>query len=156
ASPSASAAAAGTVAAAAPAANKPDILLISLDSVRADHSSAYGYAQPTTPRLADLAQRGALFERAYAASSDTQRAYAPLVTGKRLARSARDKREWPTLLGDNDTLAERLHRAGYVTAAVTSFTWLSDERGFDQGFDHFETVYKDAHPEKGVTGPLAV
>lgn len=143
-------------AAAAPAAGKPDILLISLDSVRADHASAYGYAKPTTPRLADLAQRGALFERAYAASSDTQRAYTPLVTGKRLARSARDKREWPTLLSDNDTLAERLHRAGYITAAVTSFTWLSDERGFDQGFDHFETVYKDAHPEKGVTGPLTV
>ena len=141
----------------APAAgNKPDILFITLDSVRADHTSAYGYDKPTTPRLAELAQRGALFERAYAASSDTQRAYTPIVTGRRFARAARDKREWPTLLSDNDTLAERLHRAGYITAAVTSFTWLSDERGFDQGFDRFETVYKDAHPERGVTGPLAV
>lgn len=135
---------------------KPDILLITLDSVRADHSSAYGYGKPTTPHLAELAQRGTLFERAYAAASDTQRAYTPIVTGRRFSRAARDKREWPTLLDDNDTLAERLHRSGYVTAAVTSFTWLSDERGFDQGFDRFETVYKDAHPERGVTGPLAV
>ncbi len=133
-----------------------DIVFVTLDSVRADHTSAYGYEKPTTKRLADLASRGVLFEKAYAAASDTQRAYTPLVTGRRYAKSARDKREWPTLLSDNDTLAERLHRSGYVTAAVTSFTWLSDERGFDQGFDRFETVYKDAHPEKGVTGPLAV
>jgi choline-sulfatase len=143
-------------AAATPSGGKPDILFITMDSVRADHASAYGYDKPTTPRLAELAQRGVLFERAYAAASDTQRAYTPLVTGRRFARSARDKREWPTLLGDNDTLAERLRRSGYVTAAVTSFTWLSDERGFDQGIDRFETVYKDAHPERGVTGPLAV
>lgn len=142
--------------AASPSGGKPDILLITLDSVRADRSSAYGHDKPTTPRLAELAQRGALFERAYAAASDTQRAYTPLVTGRRFAKAARDKREWPTLLSDNDTLAERLHRSGYITAAVTSFTWLSDERGFDQGFDRFETVYKDAHPERGVTGPLAV
>lgn len=143
-------------AAASPSGGKPDILLITLDSVRADRTSAYGYGKATTPRLAELAQRGALFERAYAAASDTQRAYVPIVTGRRFAKAARDKREWPTLLADNDTLAERLHRSGYVTAAVTSFTWLSDERGFDQGFDRFETVYKDAHPERGVTGPLAV
>jgi arylsulfatase A-like enzyme len=156
AAPSGAASAAGSAASAAPSGGKPDILLVTLDSVRADHTSAYGYDKATTPHLAELAQRGVLFERAYAAASDTQRAYVPLVTGRRFARAARDKREWPTLLGDNDTLAERLHRTGYVTAAVTSFTWLSDERGFDQGFDRFETVYKDAHPERGVTGPLAV
>lgn len=152
------AAASATTASAAqgPSGGKPDILLITLDSVRADRMSAYGYDKPTTPKIAELAQRGALFERAIAVASDTQRAYTPLVTGVRFAKAARDKREWPTLLSDNDTLAERLHRSGYITAAVTSFTWLSDERGFDQGFDRFETVYRDAHPERGVTGPLAV
>ncbi|MBK8255099.1 MAG: sulfatase-like hydrolase/transferase [Polyangiaceae bacterium] len=159
--PSASAqgsvAVANTAASAAPnSAKKPDILLITLDSFRSDRMSAYGYEKPTTPRLAELAKRGALFSRVYAAASDTQRAYVPIVTGRRYANAARDKREWPTLLGDNDTLAERLHRSGYVTAAVTSFTWLSDERGFDQGFDRFETVYKEAHPERGVTGPFAI
>lgn len=157
AAPSVTATASATVpAAASPSGGKPDILLVTLDSVRADRASAYGYDKATTPRLAALAQRGALFERAYAAASDTQRAYTPIVTGVRFAKAARDKREWPTLLPDNDTLAERLRRSGYVTAAVTSFTWLSGERGFDQGFDRFETVYKDAHPERGVTGPHAV
>ena len=62
-----------------------------MDSVRADHTSAYGYEKATTPHLAELAKRGVLFEKAYAASSDTQRAYTPLVTGRRFSRSARDR-----------------------------------------------------------------
>ncbi|WP_437298174.1 sulfatase-like hydrolase/transferase [Sorangium sp. So ce426] len=140
--------------AAAPA--RPDVLLVTLDTVRADHTSAYGYGRDTSPRLAELAARGVLFERAYAASSETQRAISPLVTGRRLNRAARDRREWPTLLPENDTLAERMKRAGYLTAAVSSFTWISQERGFDQGFDRFETVYGDAHPEREATGHLAV
>ncbi|WP_437782323.1 sulfatase-like hydrolase/transferase [Sorangium sp. So ce1097] len=150
-----------TPAAAAPAAapspqRRPDILLVTLDTVRADHTSAYGYGRDTTPRLAELASRGVLFERAYAASSEMQRAISPLVTGRRLNRAARDRRAWPTLLPENDTLAERMKRAGYLTAAVSSFTWISRERGFAQGFDRFETVYGDAHPERDATGHLAV
>ncbi|WP_437815865.1 sulfatase [Sorangium sp. So ce1078] len=152
-----------TVAASAPAApaaasapQRPDILLVTLDTVRADHTSAYGYGRDTSPRLAELAARGVLFERAYAASSETQRAISPLVTGRRLNRAARDRRQWPTLLPENDTLAERMKRAGYLTAAVSSFTWISQERGFDQGFDRFETVYGEAHPEREATGHLAV
>ncbi|WP_441288608.1 sulfatase-like hydrolase/transferase [Sorangium sp. KYC3313] len=147
-----------TPASPAPAAapTRPDVLLVTLDTVRADHTSAYGYGRDTSPRLAELAARGVLFERAYAASSETQRAISPLVTGRRLNRAARDRREWPTLLPENDTLAERMKRAGYLTAAVSSFTWISQERGFDQGFDRFETVYGDAHPEREATGHLAV
>lgn len=140
----------------ASAPERPDILLVTLDTVRADHTSAYGYGRDTSPRLAELAARGVLFERAYAASSEAQRAIAPLVTGRRLNRAARDRRAWPTLLPENDTLAERMKRAGYLTAAVSSFTWISRERGFDQGFDRFETVYDEAHPEREATGHLAV
>ncbi|WP_437572075.1 sulfatase [Sorangium sp. So ce542] len=150
------AAAPATATAATPAPGRPDILLVTLDTVRADHTSAYGYGRDTSPRLAQLAARGVLFERAYAASSETQRAIAPLVTGRRLNHAARDRRAWPTLLPENDTLAERMKRAGYLTAAVSSFTWISQERGFDQGFDRFETVYGEAHPEREATGHLAV
>ena len=139
-----------------PAAKGPDIVLVTLDTVRADRTSAYGYAKDTTPTLAALARRGVLFARAYATGSDTQRALAPLVSGRRLSQTPHDHREWPTLSSEVDTLAERLKRAGYATAAVTSFTWLSAERGFAQGFDRFETAYAAAHPERGVTGPAAV
>jgi choline-sulfatase len=135
---------------------RPDIVLVTLDSVRADHTSAYGYDQATTPKLAALAEKGVRFEHAYAAGAEPQRAIAPILTGKYLADTRRDKREWPTLLAGNDLLAERLKRGGYRTAAVTSFTWLSQERGFAQGFDYFKPVFEGVHPEREVTGPLAV
>jgi choline-sulfatase len=135
---------------------RPDIVLVTLDTVRADHTSAYGYDQPTTPRLAELARRGVVFQHAYATGADTQRAIAPLVSGRRLADTPHDKREWPTLLPETDTLAERLKRAGYRTGGVTSFTWLSEERGFAQGFDYWKPVYGEAHPEREVTGTFAV
>ncbi len=135
---------------------KPDIVLVTLDTVRADHTSAYGYDKETTPRLAELGRRGVLFQHAYAAGAAPQRALAPIVTGKYLADTKRDKREWPTLLPGNDTVAERLKRGGYRTAAVTSFTWLSEERGFAQGFDYFKPIFEGVHPEREVTGPLAV
>jgi arylsulfatase A-like enzyme len=135
---------------------RPDIYLITLDTVRADHTSIHGYRRPTTPNLQKIAERGVVFERAYAVGSDTQRTLMPLVSGKRFSRTARDHREWPTIQAENDTLAERLKRAGYVTAAVTSFTWLSEERGFAQGFDRFEAVYDKAHPERDITGEHAI
>lgn len=138
------------------AAGKPDIVLVTLDTVRADHTSLYGYDQPTTPTLVELAKRGVVFEHAYATAGDTQRALVPIVSGKRLSDTPHDKREWPTLLPENDTVAERLKRAGYRTGAVTSFTWLSDERGFSQGFDYWKPIFTEAHPEREVTGPLAV
>ena len=135
---------------------KPDIVMVTLDSVRADHTSAYGYGKETTPRLAELGARGVIFEHAYAAGGDAQRALVPLVSGKRLADTPHDKREWPTLLPEADTLAERLKRGGYRTAAVTSFTWLSEERGFAQGFDYWKPIFNGVHPEREVTGALAV
>ena len=138
------------------AAAKPSIVLVTLDTVRADRTSAYGYAKKTTPALEALAARGVLFEHAYAVASDTQRSLVPLVSGRRLSRTARDTREWPTLRDAVDTVAERLQRAGYATAAVTSFTWLSRDRGFDQGFDDFEPAYEKDHPERGITGPHAL
>jgi hypothetical protein len=156
ASASASASAAPSAAPAAERPAHPDIVLVTLDSVRADHTTIYGYERPTTPKLAELAAKGIVFEHAYAAGADPQRALAPLVTGKRLADTARDKREWPTILPENETIAERLKKGGYRTAAVTSFTWLSEERGFSQGFDYFKPVFEGVHPEREVTGDRAL
>ncbi len=137
-------------------ATRPDIVLVTLDTVRADHTSLYGYDKATTPRLDELAKRGVVFERAYASGGDSQRALAPLLTGRSLADSPHDKREWPTMSADNDTLAERLKRGGYRTGAVTSFTWLSELRGFSQGVDYWKPVFTEAHPERESTGPLAI
>jgi arylsulfatase A-like enzyme len=140
----------------APLTSKPSVVLITLDTVRADHTEPYGYAKKTTPRLSALASRGTVFEHAYATATDTQRALVPFVSGRRFEQTAKDRRQWPTLSADVDTLAERMKAAGYATAGVSSFTWTSRERAFDQGFESWTEVFADEHPERGVTGPLAV
>lgn len=151
------------VAAIAPAprpASKPNIVLVLCDSLRFDRTSlgdaAAGEARRTTPNLRALAQRGTLFSQAYAPASDPQRATLPLFAAASWATAQKDRREWPTLKDENDTLAERMRAAGYRTELVSSFQWLSKERGFEQGFDKASRVFEDEHPERGVTGPLAV
>ncbi|HNS96165.1 MAG TPA: sulfatase [Polyangiaceae bacterium] len=136
---------------------KPDIIVVTLDAVRADHLGCYGYERKTSPGLDALAAKAVVFERAYAAGPETRTAMAPLVTCKHLVESVRDSRPWPTLLRANETVAERLRAGGYATAAVSSFQWLSKARGFDQGFDVFdEAPFKRVRPEKDMTGAHAV
>ncbi|MCC6525564.1 MAG: sulfatase-like hydrolase/transferase [Polyangiaceae bacterium] len=135
----------------------PDVVLVTLDSVRADHTSAYGYGKATTPTLEALAARGTWFAHAYAAGGDTQHALLPLVSCRTFTDTAKDDAEWPTVRDAVDTLAERLRRVGYQTGAVGSFTWLRRDRGFDQGFDHFsEEPFRRESPERGTTGEHAV
>jgi len=141
---------------AGPVGERPDLVLVTLDTVAAGHCSLYGYGRDTTPHLSALAQQGVLFVHAYAPGSSTQAAITPLVTGRPFGES-RSTGEWPSLVTDNDTVAERLKRAGYATAAVPSFTWLRRDRGFDQGFDVFdETPFRAEHPERSTTGPRAL
>jgi choline-sulfatase len=140
----------------APPSGTPHVVVVTLESVRSDHLSLYGYGQETSPRLAAIAARGVVFEHAFAPASDPQRAVMPLFSGLRLAETARDRREWPTLKDEAETVAERLKGRGYETHGISSFQWLSRERGFSQGFDEFVEVFRDEHPERGVTGPLAL
>lgn len=155
-SPRSTGSARAVAASAASSGARPSVVLVTLDTVRADHTSAYGYEKKTTPALDGLAASSALFLHAYATGSDTTRALAPLVSGRVLTETTRDRREWPSIPASIDTIAERMKRAGYLTGAVTSFTWLSREHGFDQGFDSFDAAYKEDHPERGITGPHAV
>jgi len=89
-----------------------DILLITVDALRADHVGAYGYPRPTTPALDELARRGTLFARAYCPTPHTSYSVASLMTGKNLH---------PLLVqglgADSDTLAGLTRIYGYRTAA---------------------------------------
>ncbi len=145
-----------TAASAEPNRRGRSVFVITVENLRADHTNPYGYEPKTTPVLAGLAKQGLVFEHAYAAGADTQHAIVPVVTGKSFGATPHDRREWPTIDGDAETVAERMRGAGYATFGVTSFTWLTDARGFDQGFDAFQSVYKEDHPERGITGPHAV
>ena len=134
----------------------PHIVMVTLESLRADRMSLYGYAKETTPNLSRLAEKSLVFDQAFALASDPQRAVMPFFSGLSFSETPRDRREWPTLKSEAETIAERLSASGYETRGVSSFQWLSKERGYAQGFDEFVEAFRDEHPERGVTGPLAV
>jgi arylsulfatase A-like enzyme len=122
---------------AVPAATMPNVLLIVLDTVRADHMSLYGYPRATTPVLERLAKRGILFDQARATAPWTLPSHASMFTG-RWPHELGVK--WLTPLGGNSlTLAEYLGSHGYATAGFAANTlYCSYATGLDRGFTHYE------------------
>ena len=134
-------------AAAADAAPK-HVLLISLDTLRADRTGFGGHSQPTTPFLDSLAARGVVFEDHNSNSNCTLPSHASMLTGllppsHGVRISTEVGESLHVLAPDVVTLAERFQEAGYATAAFTAHpVWLNEEYGFGQGFDHFETDWR--------------
>ncbi len=118
--------------------NSPNIVLITLDTVRADHLSAYGYDQPTTPNLERLACRGVLFENAVAPSSWTLPSHASIFTG--LLPHQHGANTIIPLSETPRTLAEVMQSHGYETAGFSSNLYYGLAGwGINQGF----SVYDD-------------
>ena len=120
------------------AGSKPkNVILVVLDTVRADSLGLYGYARDTTPNLERLAGRGVRFDRSFSTAPWTAPSHASLFTGR-----------WPHELSigwdrpldaSYATLAEVLGNRGYSTAGfVANTTYCSYETGLDRGFDHYE------------------
>ncbi|MCP5055999.1 MAG: sulfatase-like hydrolase/transferase [bacterium] len=114
----------------------PDIVLIVVDTLRADWTTPYGFEKDTTPELARWASRGVLFENALSQSSWTKMSMASLMTSlwprSHALRAAQDG------LGEAAvTLAELLQQAGYATYGVQTNGWLHQSFGFHQGFDRY-------------------
>ncbi|MEM6795978.1 MAG: sulfatase, partial [Acidobacteriota bacterium] len=125
------------------AAAQPNIILISLDTLSAGEPSFAGGPRGSTPFLDRLASEGVRFERAYAASSTTHTSHASMLTG--LAPLETSFFWLNGKLGDEQTLASRLRRAGYQTAAFTAGVLVSESLRFDRGFDSFyqhDTLYR--------------
>ena len=110
---------------------RPDLVLVVVDTLRADHLSTYGYARPTAPGLDGLAAGGAVFLDNTSQSSWTLPSVASLLSGRRLFVNA--QRMPPGV----PTLAERLAQAGYETAAFIGNPALSGSGGYDRGFEAF-------------------
>jgi arylsulfatase A-like enzyme len=126
---------------------KPDIVLIVLDTLRADRLSCYGYPRDTSPHLDAFAQSGVLFERAISPAQWTIPAHASFFTG-----------EYPTTHAtvqiydehseSQATLAELLRRAGYLTVGFCNNPLLGVvENGLDRGFEEFYN-YGGTLPER--------
>ena len=130
---------------------QPNVLLISIDTTRADHCSVLGYGRDTTPRLRKLAAEGASFEKAYAPLPTTLPSHATMFTG-RYPVSHGVVGNGVKLEESHQTLAERLRVAGYRTAAVVSALVLHRRFGLAQGFEYYEDDFPhaEAHPRSSI------
>ncbi len=118
-------------------AGSPNLILITLDTVRAANLSLYGYSRQTTPRIDQFARRGVVFEEASATASWTLPSHASMFTGR-----------WPHELsvdhatpldGADPTLAEYLRDHGYATAGfAANLKFVGASTGLNRGFSHYE------------------
>ena len=122
--------------AATPNRRAPNVVLVTIETLRADHVGSYGYPRNTTPNLDRLAAEGARFATTIAQAPFTLPSVTSLMTGRTPPHHG--VRNHPaTLAPEIETLAERFQEAGYQTAAMTRHTWLRRKSGLDQGFDAY-------------------
>lgn len=123
-----------------PQVNGP-IVIVSVDTLRADHVSAYGSRRASTPAIDGLAADGVLFERAYSHAPQTLPAHASILTGLLPYRHGVRDNVGFTLAAGPPTLAELLHGAGIRSAAFVSAYVLRPETGIARGFDEYDARF---------------
>ncbi len=127
---------------AADAVEHPDVLLITIDTLRADHLGSYGFSLQSSPEIDAFARESALFERAIAASAVTAPSHASILTSKYVREHSIGWANGATRLSGATTLAEIFRSQGYDTAAFVGNVLLQRRMGMDPGFD----VYDDELP----------
>lgn len=121
-----------------PQASRPNVLLVTIDTQRADRIGCYGYPRAVTPSLDGLAARGARFETAVAHAPLTAPSHASILTGLTPVRhGVRDNGAY-VLPAGVASVAEDFRKAGYRTAAFVSGFPLKRRFGFDRGFAHYD------------------
>jgi arylsulfatase A-like enzyme len=118
------------------AGERPNLVIVVIDALRADHLGAYGYERPATPFLDELAERSVVVETTIAQSSWTKASIASMFTSllpsqHRVLEEAPSNRLAPSLV----SLPEVLQAAGYRTAWFSENSHIGPATGFDQGFD---------------------
>ena len=121
------------------AVDRPNLILISLDCVRADHLGAYGYERDTSPRIDELAADAMLFETAVSVSSYTHPTHMSMLTG--LLPSIHGVSRWKKPDSSVAFLPELLAQAGYRTSGIVSGPLLSQNFGFERGFDDYRVFH---------------
>lgn len=127
---------------------RPSLLLIVLDTVRADAVSAYGEVDGTTPAFDALASEGVRYTRAFAPAPWTLPSHATLFTGRRIDEHRVAMPGHPELPIEFETLAEVLQEAGYETAAFSENVIVSDAFGLLRGFDVRKTTTINSENEE--------
>jgi arylsulfatase A-like enzyme/Flp pilus assembly protein TadD len=130
--------------------SRANVLLITLDTTRADRIGAYGYCPAKTPAIDRVAKEGVLFKNTYAPVPLTLPSHASILTGTYpLFHGVRNNGKYllnPAAL----TLAEILQEAGYSTSAFVSSFILDSRFGLDQGFEDYGDIMEDAAKVKNL------
>jgi arylsulfatase A-like enzyme len=114
-----------------------NVILISIDSLRADHLSCYGYHRKTSPNIDRLASEGVVFSNAFSITSWTLPAHMSMLTSM-YSESHGVITDEDYLDENRITLAEVLKKEGYATTAFISGAYLHSRYGFNQGFDLYD------------------
>lgn len=133
----------------------PPVVMIMIDTLRADYLGAYGFQGDISPNIDGLARQGVVFERCFSQSPWTKPSVATLLTGLypsvhkvyteegKFHGRAIEGRATDALSKDATTLAEVLASRGYTNAAFVANPWIRAAHGFDQGFSRFDTEGAD-------------
>jgi arylsulfatase A-like enzyme len=132
----------------------PNIVVIDVCSIRADHMTPYGYSRDTTPRVESLAKAGVVFENAEAVGSWCLPNYATLFTGRYPESHGLYTNAAHGVPAFDETLAEKLKQGGYETAAFSGGVYMIPHWGMDRGFDHYVSAFSTA-PGHYHPAPLA-
>ncbi len=123
-------------------ANAPNVLLVVLDTVSAEHLSLYGYHKPTTPRIEALASQGVTFDMARSTANWTLPAHCSIMTGY-LPNELHVGTALHPLDSKYPTLAEFFAKQGYYTTGIVGNTYFcSTWHGLSRGFQHYEDFYE--------------
>jgi arylsulfatase A-like enzyme len=136
------------------AAAAPNIVVVDVCSIRADHMTPYGYSRDTTPRVEALAKSGVVFDHATAVGSWCLPNYATLFTGRYPESHGLYTNAVRGVPEFDATLAEKLREGGYETAAFSGGVYLLPEWGLDRGFDHYVNSFS-TEPGRRRPEPLA-
>lgn len=130
------------------------ILLVTVDTLRADHLGSYGYGRPTSPNLDKLAGESTLFVNGWAHAPSTRYSMPAIATGR--WPSAVDWDEsiwWPRVAPSQPMIAQSLKSLGYTTAAFYAYLYFNraDHRGFERAVDYYDDSCANLHVN--VNGP---
>jgi arylsulfatase A-like enzyme len=120
-----------------PAPDRPNIVLIIIDNLRADRLGAYGFPAPTSPELDAYSRKGVRFERVVAQSTWTRPSIGSMLTSLHPRTLGLYREEGEMLGSEFTTLAEVLKQNGYWTAGATANPNINAYFNFDQGFDYY-------------------
>lgn len=123
---------------------RPNVLLVVLDTLRADRLGCYGYERPTSPRIDAISRDGVLFERAWSAAPWTLPSHASLFSSLHAVEHGVFDAS-VRLPEEAETIAEVLFNAGYDTAAFTEAGYVRPELGLAQGFQRFRCALAEVN-----------